>query len=84
MFNVVPMERRRGYETIEMLDLVPRASKLAKEAAELLKAPECPKGRTTLILGGDIAQLQVHESCGHPIELDAFWVRKIPMPERAF
>ena len=62
--------RSAGYETIEMLDLVPRASKLAKEAAELLKAPECPKGRTTLILGGDIAQLQVHESCGHPIELD--------------
>lgn len=59
-----------GWETVEMLNLVQKASQLAGEAAQLLKAPPCPRGETTLILGGSIAQLQVHESCGHPIELD--------------
>jgi TldD protein len=37
---------------------------------ELLRADECPSRNTTLIIGGTQLALQVHESCGHPIELD--------------
>ena len=59
-----------GFEAIEAMQLVQRAEKLAQEAADLLQAAECPRGLNTLILGGEIGQLQVHESCGHPIELD--------------
>jgi TldD protein len=60
----------RGFEFLEEIDLVGNAEKTAEEAAALLKAPLCPSGETTLIIGGAQLALQVHESCGHPIELD--------------
>ena len=37
---------------------------------QLLAADECPAGATTLVLDGSQVALQVHESIGHPIELD--------------
>lgn len=62
--------RAAGFEFIEELDLAGNAAKLADEAGKLLKAPQCPHGETDLILTGSQLALQVHESCGHPIELD--------------
>jgi len=59
-----------GYELLEGLDLVSSAPRVAEEAVMLLSAPVCPSGVTTLILGATQLGLQVHESCGHPIELD--------------
>lgn len=59
-----------GYELVEQLDLPGRAQKVAEEAAALLKAPECPAGDFDLILDGNQLALQIHESCGHPTELD--------------
>jgi len=59
-----------GYEFVQSLNLVDHAEEVAKEAAELLSAPPCPDGAHTLILEGSMLALQVHESCGHPIELD--------------
>ncbi|MEW6231066.1 MAG: TldD/PmbA family protein [Chloroflexota bacterium] len=59
-----------GYEFIEAMDLVGNAERIAAEAAQLLRAKQCPAGVTTLILGPTQLALQVHESCGHPIELD--------------
>ena len=59
-----------GYEFVESLDLVGNAERIAKEAAQLLTAPQCPSDTRTLILEGSLLALQVHESCGHPIELD--------------
>jgi TldD protein len=59
-----------GFEFTRSLDLPGHAEKTAREAAELLKADECPSRNTTLIIGGTQLALQVHESCGHPIELD--------------
>ena len=46
------------------------AARVAAEARELLTAPPCPAGETTLILGGEQLALQIHESVGHAIELD--------------
>ncbi|MBT9160737.1 MAG: Metalloprotease TldD [Dehalococcoidia bacterium] len=43
---------------------------MASQAVELLAAPQCPSRVTTLIIDGSQLALQVHESCGHPIELD--------------
>ena len=43
---------------------------MASEAAQLLTAPPCPPGVRTVILDGSQVALQVHESCGHPTELD--------------
>jgi len=60
----------RGYEFIQELDLIANAEKTAEEAAALLKAPDCPSGEMDLIIGASQLALQIHESCGHPIELD--------------
>jgi TldD protein len=59
-----------GWETIASLDLVSHASRIADEAIALLSAPECPAKTTTLIIDGSQLALQVHESVGHPTELD--------------
>jgi TldD protein len=60
----------RGYEFVEEMRLAENAEKTADEAAGLLKAPVCPSGEMDLIIGGSQLALQVHESCGHPTELD--------------
>ena len=59
-----------GHEFIEDLDLAGRGAMLGQEAADLLKAESCPRGPQDLVLGGEMVALQIHESCGHPIELD--------------
>ncbi len=59
-----------GFEFISELDLPIQAERCADEAEALLAAPVCPAGRRTIILGSAMLALQVHESCGHPIELD--------------
>ncbi len=60
----------RGWEFVEELDLEAHAARVGAEARELLTAPLCPSGETTLILGGEQLALQIHESVGHAIELD--------------
>ncbi|MDD3824819.1 MAG: TldD/PmbA family protein [Anaerolineae bacterium] len=59
-----------GYEFLLSLDLPAQAERCAAEAEALLSAPVCPSGPRTVILGSSILALQVHESCGHPVELD--------------
>jgi TldD protein len=59
----------RGYEHIRAIDFS-RAPEMAEQAVALLTAPECPSIETTLVLDGPQLALQVHESVGHPIELD--------------
>jgi len=62
--------RAAGYEHVRSLDLVGRAPELAEEAVALLSAPVLPPGRRTIILHPSQLFLQIHESCGHPTELD--------------
>src|SRR5215472_2741573 len=59
-----------GYELIEEMDLVKNAPRVAEEVVALHSAKQCPQKRGTLILGGSQLGLQIHESIGHPIELD--------------
>ena len=60
-----------GWEQVLRWDIPGNARRIASEAAALLSADPCPSNIvTTLILGGAQLALQVHESCGHPIELD--------------
>jgi len=59
-----------GWEVIEEARLAANAQRIAEEAVALLRAPQCPSGRTDIILGGSQVSLQIHESCGHPAELD--------------
>ena len=59
-----------GWEHVERLGLIEEAERTATEAVELLSAPECPSEVTTLVLDSGQVELQVHESIGHPLELD--------------
>jgi TldD protein len=59
-----------GYELIESLDLVGNAQRTGEEAVALHSAVQCPEGTGTIILGASQLSLQIHESIGHPIELD--------------
>ncbi|MFZ3215471.1 MAG: TldD/PmbA family protein [Candidatus Acidiferrales bacterium] len=60
----------QGYELVESFDLVGNAQRTAEEAVALHSAAQCPEGTKTIILGGSQLGLQIHESVGHPIELD--------------
>jgi TldD protein len=59
-----------GFEVVRKLRLVEEAERIGREAVELLAAPECPSEVTTLVLDANQLALQIHESIGHPIELD--------------
>ena len=62
--------QNKGYELIEELKLVETARRVAEEAVALHKAAQCPEGVSTIILDSSQLGLQIHESIGHPIELD--------------
>lgn len=59
-----------GYEHVAGLRLVEEAERVGSEAAALLRADPCPAGPTTLIVNGTQMALLVHETAGHPAELD--------------
>jgi TldD protein len=63
-------QRSEGWEAIVAMDLPGNAPRIGAEAVALLSADQCPSGVTTVILGPTQLALQIHESCGHPIELD--------------
>lgn len=60
----------RGWELIESIPWADSAERTADEAIQLLSADPCPSGVSALILAGNQMALQIHESCGHPTELD--------------
>lgn len=60
----------KGYELIYELKLLENAPRIAEEAVALHAADQCPEGHFHLILDGSQLGLQIHESIGHPIELD--------------
>jgi TldD protein len=59
-----------GYEVIEALRFLDHAARVGEEAVALHQAEQCPRRRTTVILDSSQLALQIHESIGHPIELD--------------
>ena len=59
-----------GLERIAASGLVDDAVLVASEAIALVEAPECPAGRRDLVLLPSQMTLQIHESIGHPLELD--------------
>jgi TldD protein len=59
-----------GYEFVEEMKLLENAERVREEAVQLLLADPLPEMETTIIISGNQMALQVHESCGHPTELD--------------
>ncbi|MEX0674948.1 MAG: TldD/PmbA family protein [Gaiellaceae bacterium] len=59
-----------GWEFVEELAFEREAPRVGEEAVALTRADECPSGRTTVVIDAEQLTLQLHESVGHPIELD--------------
>jgi predicted Zn-dependent protease len=62
--------RQGGLEILEHVGFRTAAPRLAQEALQLLMAPNCPAGTMDVLLAPDQVILQIHESVGHPLELD--------------
>src|SRR5438477_8599115 len=62
--------QNKGYELIDELKLVENARRIGEEAVALHSADQCPEGAFDIILESSQLGLQIHESVGHPIELD--------------
>ncbi|MFC1554833.1 TldD/PmbA family protein [candidate division KSB1 bacterium] len=60
----------RGYEYLEERPLMEEAPRVAEEAVQKLDAVECEPGRKDLVLDPTHLLLTIHESVGHPTELD--------------
>jgi TldD protein len=59
-----------GFEVVRAMRLPDHGQRIAEEAVQLLGAEQCPSGEMTIVIDSSQLALQVHESCGHPIELD--------------
>lgn len=59
-----------GLEVLERAHFESEGPRVAREALELVAAPQCPTGSMDLVLMPDQMMLQIHESIGHPLELD--------------
>src|SRR5207237_1187034 len=59
-----------GWEYVEGLGLEEEAPRIAEQAAALLHADPCPSGVMDVVIDSEQMALQVHESVGHPTELD--------------
>ncbi|MBI4475361.1 MAG: TldD/PmbA family protein, partial [Acidobacteria bacterium] len=73
-----------GWEYVTRADLAGNAERVAAEAVALLSADVCPGMQTTLILGSSQLALQIHESCGHPTELDRVYGTEAAFAGRSF
>ncbi len=59
-----------GFEIVERSGFIGSGRRTAEEALQLLAAPNCPSGKMDVVLMPDQMMLQIHESIGHPLELD--------------
>jgi TldD protein len=73
-----------GFEVVRRFDLVGEAGRVADEALQLLAAPLCPAGSTTVILDTPQLALQIHESCGHPTESDRAFGEEVSLAGASF
>jgi TldD protein len=73
-----------GWEYITEADFAGNAERVANEAVALLSAAVCPSKQTTLILDSSQLALQIHESCGHPAELDRVFGTEAAFAGRSF
>ena len=59
-----------GLEVLDRAAFATDGPRVAREALELAMAPQCPSGEMDVLLMPDQMMLQIHESIGHPLELD--------------
>ena len=76
--------RAGGWEVWRNFNLLEQAPRIRREAQEPFAAPVCPAGETTIILANSQLSLHVHETCGHPSELDRALGDKSPRRRQLF
>src|SRR5258706_4325625 len=59
-----------GFEQVERSGFIGSGRRLGEQALQLLTAPNCPSGQMDVLLMPDQMMIQIHESIGHPLELD--------------
>ena len=59
-----------GFDKVDRESFLKAANRIALEALELLESENCPTDTMDIILSPDQMYLQIHESIGHPLELD--------------
>ncbi|MDP9034857.1 MAG: TldD/PmbA family protein [Myxococcota bacterium] len=73
-----------GWERVAELDLLSHVDRVKGEVLALLVAPPCPTGARALLLESSQVGLQIHESCGHPTELDRVFGSEITLAGGSF
>ncbi len=69
-FGLFGESQQGGLEVLDRIRFRDRAPQLSEEALQLLEAPNCPSEKMDLLLTSDQMLIQIHESIGHPLELD--------------
>ena len=64
------LAQQGGESMLDRFAYVGSGRRVAEEALQLLLAPNCPSGTMDILLMPDQVILQIHESIGHPLELD--------------
>ena len=73
-----------GWEYVESLDLPSHGERMRDEAVQLCFADPCPAGKRDLILMGNQLMLQIHESVGHPNEIDRVHGHEVDLAGASF
>jgi len=74
----------KGWEHVQSLHLADHCERVRREALALLDAPVLPAGRHDLVILPNQMMLQVHESIGHPVELDRVFGEEISLAGGSF
>ncbi|NNF98183.1 MAG: TldD/PmbA family protein [Desulfobacteraceae bacterium] len=67
---IISDSRQGGWELLSEDKMRHTVSVAAEEALELVDAPNCPSGKMDVLLDSGQMNIQVHESVGHPLEID--------------
>lgn len=73
-----------GWEHLLAMDLEAHGPRVRDESVALCAADPCPSGPRTLVLGGSQLMLQIHESVGHPNELDRVFGHEVDLAGSSF
>jgi TldD protein len=73
-----------GFEFVRAMELASHGRRVRDEAVELCSAPVCEAGERDLILMGNQLMLQIHESVGHPNELDRVCGHEVDLAGASF
>jgi predicted Zn-dependent protease len=68
--GMMAYSRQGGYEILADIAFKDKAVQVAEDALALLHAENCPSGKMDLVLAPSQMMLQIHESIGHPLEID--------------